>query len=567
MVIRLGDPFTGAFMVHSDSFLYLSRHNIYYFRAIVPEGIREELHKREYRRSMQTRSLQVARNMARVMRVCFETHLERIKLYMISWEELREILDNKLVQLMSQEKEHLKKVGPYPLDANDIWQQNVIPGYQQSIQAISQFRSDRMSGITSGELPEFAKNLAEEILQSTNTNLDRSSNQFIQFCEATVQMFMEYYKQRILLNDEMRSFQVDQPFYAPSCLSAFKQVDSKPISEIVEIFCEEMVAGKNWTEKTESEYRAAYKLLISLTNDMPIASVDNQVSQFFKTTLQKLPSNMNKKALYRDKPIKEVAAMKIPKEDLLSITKVNSYMGRISQFFKWAHKNSHTKSNPFEGIGIKQKIADRDKRIVFINSDYKALFSTPIFQNGEFKHPYYYWLPLLGLFTGARIDELCQLYLDDIYQKDDLWVIDFNYNLDKKLKTSSSKRIIPMHSRLIKWGLVEYAADLRKKGKVRLFPELKKGRDGYSQAASKWFSRYRISCGVTDDRKTFHSFRHTVDNDLKQRKEIVSIIKAVLGHLDDDMTTGLYGMAYEPSTLVSVIESLDFPIEIKKYVP
>jgi len=28
MVIRIGDPYTGAFMVHNDSYLYLSRHNI-----------------------------------------------------------------------------------------------------------------------------------------------------------------------------------------------------------------------------------------------------------------------------------------------------------------------------------------------------------------------------------------------------------------------------------------------------------------------------------------------------------------------------------------------------------
>jgi hypothetical protein len=34
MVIRLGDPFTGAFMVHCEAYLYLSRRNIYYFRAI-----------------------------------------------------------------------------------------------------------------------------------------------------------------------------------------------------------------------------------------------------------------------------------------------------------------------------------------------------------------------------------------------------------------------------------------------------------------------------------------------------------------------------------------------------
>lgn len=98
MVIRLGDPLTGAFMIHIDAYLYLSRHNIYYFRAIVPDGIREELYKREYRRSMQTRSPHVARSMARTLRVCFEDHLEGIRLEMITWEELRKTLDKNACQ-------------------------------------------------------------------------------------------------------------------------------------------------------------------------------------------------------------------------------------------------------------------------------------------------------------------------------------------------------------------------------------------------------------------------------------------------------------------------------------
>lgn len=65
-------------MIHIDSYLYLSQHNIFYFRAIVPSGIREDLHKREYRRSMQTRSLRDARSIARVLRVCFEANLSPI---------------------------------------------------------------------------------------------------------------------------------------------------------------------------------------------------------------------------------------------------------------------------------------------------------------------------------------------------------------------------------------------------------------------------------------------------------------------------------------------------------
>jgi len=43
MVIHLGNPFSGAFMVHSDSYLYLSRHNIHYFCTIVPKTFRQRV--------------------------------------------------------------------------------------------------------------------------------------------------------------------------------------------------------------------------------------------------------------------------------------------------------------------------------------------------------------------------------------------------------------------------------------------------------------------------------------------------------------------------------------------
>lgn len=560
MVIRSGDPFTGAFMVHVDSYLYLSRHNIYYFRAIVPKDIGASLHKREYRRSMQTRNLQVARSMARVLRGCFETHIERIQADMVEWEQLRQLLDKRLELLLASEKEDLRKTGPYAIGIHDHWKQEVIPNYQKAIHAISSLRGQPAGDTTLDRIPAFAKKLSEGILRDAGITLDDSLELFLGFCEATMNMYLEYYHQRLSFNSQAYSFQVG----VPPILSTMplpdsdSNVSSNLISQVVESYCEEMVSGGNWTPKTELEYRAVYKMLISIINDRPINTVSYPDAQVFKSSLVKLPSNISKKPLYRDKPVKDVLAMKVPKSDLLSISKVNAYISRVSSLFIWAVKNGYAQQNPFSGQKIKENRAEHEMREVFSDSDLQALFGTSSYKSGKHKHPHYYWLPLLGLYTGARIDELCQLYLDDIYQADGLWVLDINDKSEKKLKTASSARVIPLHSYLIALGILEYSKQLKGTGASRLFPELKKGRDGYSQDASKWFSRYRAKCGVNGNGKTFHSFRHTVLNHLKQRDAIKEKIAAIAGHKDESITTGRYGKPYAPQALDEVIEMLDF---------
>ncbi|MDD2499609.1 MAG: site-specific integrase [Geobacter sp.] len=550
-------------MIHVDSYLYLSRHNIYYFRVIIPKAVGESLHKREYRRSMQTRNLSVARNMARALRSCFESHVEGIQGDMIKWEQLRQLLDKRLERMLASEKEGLRQDGPYAIGMHDHWEHEVIPSYQQAIQVISSLRGQPVSETTVNRIPDFVRNLAEGILRDSGITLDNSLKLFLAFCEGTLNMYLEYYRQRLILNNQAHSFQAGQPFDLP-VMSPSVSVEAVPaslLSYVIDQYCGEMVLGGNWTAKTEQEYRHIYKVLVEVINDRPINTVGYRDAQFFKKSLTCLPSNMSKKPLYRDKTIKDILMMKIPKEDLLSISKVNAYISRVSSLFNWAIKNGYTQQNPFSGQKIKESKADHEKREVFSDLDLQVLFASSSYKSGSHKHPHYYWLPLLGLYTGARINELCQLYLDDIYQIDGQWVIDINDALDKKLKTASSARIIPLHSRLIELGLVEFTKQLKRKGYSRLFPELNKGRDGYSQDASKWFARYRARCGVNGDDKTFHSFRHTALNHLKQRGAVKEKIAAIAGHKDRSITTGHYGKPYESQALIEVIEMLDFHLK------
>ena len=91
---------------------------------------------------------------------------------------------------------------------------------------------------------------------------------------------------------------------------------------------------------------------------------------------------------------------------------------------------------------------------------------------------------------------------------------------DKKLKTLSSRRIVPIHDTLIDLGLIELIKILKDKNpdRKRLFEELPYGENSYNRNITRFFNqRYLPKLGLKTDRKNFHSLRHTVSDHLKQK--------------------------------------------------
>lgn len=90
-------------------------------------------------------------------------------------------------------------------------------------------------------------------------------------------------------------------------------------------------------------------------------------------------------------------------------------------------------------------------------------------------------------------------------------------------------------------GLLQCVESLNATGADRVFPELEAVRGKLGHAPSKWFGRYKIKQGVTDGRKTFHSFRHTLIDDLRDAGVQDSLIKRIAGHEDAAVTFSVYG--------------------------
>jgi integrase len=157
---------------------------------------------------------------------------------------------------------------------------------------------------------------------------------------------------------------------------------------------------------------------------------------------------------------------------------------------------------------------------------------------------------MLGLFTGGRIAELCQLDIADIQQHGG-WAISFNSDGDKSLKSLAARRIIPVHQTLIDCGFLDYVKDASRHG-PKLFPYLTADPFGnYSSTPSERWGKYLDRLNIKDPQKAFHSFRSTSNNCLKQNGVLEETRCQFVGHEHDTVNSATYS---EPNHLTYLKE-------------
>lgn len=312
---------------------------------------------------------------------------------------------------------------------------------------------------------------------------------------------------------------------------------------------------KEWTPKTVAENESIFQHIKEILKNPTAETITLKHSTAFKDTLLRLPPNRTK-GRYAGKSTKEILAMR--PAQTMAVSSVNKYLRRVSSLFEWGKKHGHVHENPLEWLGIKEKRRPHEQRARYTYDEVRLLFDVEHLSPKKLRKRYQYWLPLLGLYTGARLEELCQLHLEDVRRENGIWVLDINDRQEKRLKTPAAERLVPIHSALANAGFLDYVEDLGKEGKKRVFPELQQRRDGYSQTASKWFGRYRKKIALGKD---FHSLRHTFVDELLQLGADDKKVATLVGHAEESMTSGRYRNPFRPEVLLPVVSMLDFDSE------
>jgi integrase len=265
---------------------------------------------------------------------------------------------------------------------------------------------------------------------------------------------------------------------------------------------------------------------------------------------------------------------KIVGKPTVSAKTINRYLASLGRFVRWLLANDYLSDNVLSGMYLD---LDRSERTVvpFSASQLQSIFKSPLFIQcaGDKKEhlkgnnrirDWRYWLPLIGLFTGARLGEIAQLLVADVRQIHGRWVFHITKegSKTKSVKTNGSQRVVPVHSELIRMGFIEYQRAAVGRGDVKLFPEIEPDKRGFmSGRPSSFYGDYFAEIGVKSDRSVnFHSFRHGIADAFRAAGYLDEQFAMLLGHTKAT-TTGRYGIMPEgiSSERIKMIEAVAFP--------
>ena len=340
-------------------------------------------------------------------------------------------------------------------------------------------------------------------------------------------------------------------------------VEGEMFSEVKPMFVEFWSKRDN-KERTVERYEQTIDHFIEIIGDVPVTSINSQMVFEYKQKYLRVPNRRQQIPKYEGKTISEILEMN-PTEEGRSVYSMNQSIRRLSTIAKWCCANTSMTENPFASAtekGLKKTVKRKnfsDEELVRVFEP-KVFLSSNIYFNGNQPNRHSnYFIPIIMLFTGARVNEVAQLHMGDVYkvrdkksrkQDTDLWIFDFKSDEceccppehRKSIKNQSSHRRIPVHPSLLDLGLIRYRNILEKKGETRLFPKLNyyKGKGGWSGSFSHWWNvTYLPKIGLKNlkDRKTdTHTFRHTCLNKMKSNGVEESLAMEFAGHHHSSMT-------------------------------
>ena len=330
--------------------------------------------------------------------------------------------------------------------------------------------------------------------------------------------------------------------------------------ELFERYAAQRIAEKKKrTDSVEQDRIVISQFFELVGRDRAISSLESADIRHWQDISAKLPSNFSKMKLFAGLTLQEIASHpeSSSKKHLSKVT-IQRQFSAISGFLGWCVTQRYANKNPCDGLGWNIPKGSNPYP-PFSIEQLNKIFRSPLFTGFEKDgrehvrgttkaNDWRYWIPIICLFTGARIGEIAQLKLSDISTQHEIPVILIKNDEKSGQSTKSGKsRFVPISKGLERCGFMTYFMEQQRKARgdkhAQLFPELTPNKRGQISATpSRFWREYLTAINLKkgNDGYGSHSFRHTLADELRLADYLDSEIEVALGHNQKTVTSG-YG--------------------------
>ncbi|MBL8883853.1 MAG: site-specific integrase [Hyphomicrobium sp.] len=314
------------------------------------------------------------------------------------------------------------------------------------------------------------------------------------------------------------------------------------LSQVAERYITER--GAAMSRAVAADFRADVRDLCIVAGDKSVGDYTKQDVRTFKGVLLKLPANWRKRKEFRHLSLTAAAdraeELGTPRQGAKTIQMKRA---RLSKVFAFAKAEYEGVENPFadKTAWVVADDSAANQRDAFSQEELRTLLASDL-------RGHLYWLTWLGLCTGARLNELCQLTTDHVVNDEHGPRLYFSPEL--RLKTGlkeSCVRSVPLHPKLLELGFLEYVKGASSYPNRRLFPGLtpRELTGRLSDTPSKNFARHLTILGIKRKGLSYHSLRHSFAAEFKRAAPTdIETRERIMGHAVAGVA-GRYGGSYQ----------------------
>lgn len=554
------------------------RNNTFSVRVRVPKDIEQQYGKKEITRALGTPDYSVATKRIHAVRAGIEAEFEKVRKAaqgvagdadMLSRYSEHELTAMTLKWLHGMQAKQQKR----RVSDTATWSNGEIRNHHIELEQEELTAREEMLGVSQQDKHE-GLTLAAKLLTAEGITFTRNSEQFRTLGYFFSKAIHDLAQQNLR---EMQGRLHLSAFTAASGNSGIVPAKSIDMRQLCAEYLKD--PSRKRGRATIKNYNVIQRAITEVIgDDTPAHLVTREQCKEMRDLLVQLPSNALKKT--KGKSLKK--AVEIGKKKNLPLsadTTVNMHLQKLSAIFDYAVREGYCPRNFAKGLFVAEKVKKKQRRFPFDQTQLERIFNAPLYTGClDDGHGYAqvgmakprnarFWVPLISLFSGMRLNEICQLNLADIAVKDGVNIImiqaddapEGGDDIEKRVKTEAGIRFVPVHPMLERIGFLQCVDERRKAGHKRLFPEISVGSYGdYAHGMSQWFTRFLVNASAKKHRTSFHSFRHNYRDALREA-EIPTATAQQLGGWSRGATDDDYGVGVKTSTLMKHISKIQYP--------